>query len=360
MRVIRRVAVVVMVIGGCAASWQALHADRQKEKSPQAEDELLWLEDVHGAKPLAWVKEQNAKALAVLTGDPDYRKDYDSLLAVLDATDRIPFAALDHQYAFNFWQDAAHPKGVWRRTSIADYAKPEPPWEVLIDLDTLANVEKENWVWKGADCAPSLTRCLVRLSRGGGDANVVREFDLKSRRFVSDGFSLPEAKSDAAYIDDDAVLFATDFGKGSLTNSGYARIVKLWKRGTAVAGAQQVAEGKIEDVAVSAFVSRTASGNIPLVVRSPSFFEGEYFHVKANGTTAKLPLPLSAEVKGITQGQVVFTLRKDWQPQGAAQTFKNGSLVAFPFDQWAQGTKTGTLPAGICHRSQSVTVVVVE
>ena len=344
MRVIRHAAVLVMVISGIAVSWQVLQADRQKERSPEAsgnDDTFLWLEDVHWEKPLAWVKEQNAKALAALTADADYRKDYDSLLAVLDATDRIPFAALDHQYAFNFWQDAAHPKGIWRRTAIADYARPEPPWEVLIDVDALAGAEKENWVWKGAECAPSLTRCLVQLSRGGGDALVVREFDLKSRRFVADGFALSDAKSGISYVDDDSVLVATDFGKGSLTSSGYPRIVKRWTRGVPIEKAQQVAEGKVEDVAVGAFVSRSASGNIPFVVRSPSFFDSEYFYVKADGTTVKVPLPLSADVKGITRGHVIFSLRKDWQPPGTAQTFKSGSLLSFPFDPWA---KTGALP----------------
>ena len=309
------------------------------------------------------MKQQNAKALSVLTADPDYRKDYDAMLAVLDATDRIPFATLDHQHAFNFWQDAEHPKGVWRRADITEYAKPEPRWSVLLDLDKLASVEKENWVWGGADCAPSQTRCLVRLSRGGGDAIVVREFDLASRTFIADGFALPEAKSDVSYVDDNTVLFGTDFGKGTLTNSGYPRIVKLWKRGTKVADAQQVAEGSVEDVALGTLVSRTASGNRPFVVRSPTFFETEYFAVQADGTTKKLPLPLSADVKGVTQGQLVFTLRKDWTVEGAgdqstglsgtspgtdgsvrkaaAQSFKSGSLLAFPLDQWAS---TGTLP----------------
>jgi prolyl oligopeptidase len=343
MRILGCLAVSVTVLAGAAGHWRPLEANGATAQNASAtEDPFLWLEDVHGDKPLAWVKEQNAKALSVLTGDADYRKDYDALLAVLDATDRIPFATLDHEHAFNFWQDASHPKGIWRRAAITDYVKPEPRWEVLLDVDALATAEKENWVWKGAECAPSQTRCLVRLSRGGGDAVVVREFNPASKSFIADGFALPEAKLDVSYVDDDTVLFGTDFGKGTLTNSGYPRIIKLWKRGTKVADAKQVAEGKVEDVALGTFVSRTASGNRPLVVRAPTFFESEYFAVQPDGTTNKLPLPLSADVKGFTQDQIVFTLRKDWKVEGsAAESFSSGSLLAFSFDEWA---KTGRLP----------------
>ena len=267
MQAFRCLAMAVIVAAAAAGCRQRPEGDSASQNVSQAEDPFLWLEDVHGEKPMDWVKQQNAKALSVLTADPDYRKDYDALLAVLDATDRIPFATLDHQHAFNFWQDAGHPKGVWRRADITDYVKLEPRWSMLLDLDKLASVEKENWVWGGADCAPSQTRCLIRLSRGGGDAIVVREFDLASRTFIADGFALPEAKSDVSYVDDNTVLFGTDFGKGTLTNSGYPRIVKLWKRGAKVADAKQVAEGNVEDVALGTLVSRTASGNRPFVVR---------------------------------------------------------------------------------------------
>jgi len=157
------------------------------------------------------VKAQNARSTAVLQADPEYQTDYDSILKVMDATDRIPFGNLDHNYVFNFWQDAQHPKGVWRRTTITDYSQAQPRWETLLDLDQLAADEKENWVWKGADCAPSLRHCLVNLSRGGGDAVVVREFDLDSKAFTKNGFVLPEAKSAITYLDNDTVLLGTGF-----------------------------------------------------------------------------------------------------------------------------------------------------
>ena len=263
MQPFRCLAVVVMVAAAAAGCRQQGEGDSPAPRVSQAVDPFLWLEDVRGEKSMDWVKQQNTKALSVLAADADYRNDYDALLTALDATDRIPFATLDHQHAFNFWQDADHRKGVWRRADITDYVELEPRWSILLDLDKLASVEKENWVWKGADCAPSQTRCLIRLSRGGGDAIVVREFDLASRTFITDSFTLPEAKSDAFYVDDNTILFDTDFGKGTLTNSGYPRIAKLWKRGAKVADATEVAEGTIEDV--GSFSTRQPHG-----VRQPS------------------------------------------------------------------------------------------
>ena len=190
--------------------------------------------------------EQNKKSLGILKADPRYQKNYDSMLQVLDASDRIPLGSLDHGCVYNFWQDANNPKGLWRRTSIADYQTASPTWEVLLDVDALAKAEKENWVFEGAECSPGQTRCLIRLSRGGGDAVVIREYDLKAKKFATDGFSLPEAKSDATYLNDDTVLFTT--AKDGATKSGYARIVRQWKRGSPSPPPGLVYEGKKEDV----------------------------------------------------------------------------------------------------------------
>src|ERR1700761_4100195 len=243
-------------------------------------DPYVWLEDVHGQKPLAWVAEQNKQSLGLLKSDPRYQKNYDSILQVLDATDRIPTGSLSHGYVYNFWQDAANPKGLWRRTSIADYQSPSPAWELLLDVDALAKAEKENWVFKGAECSPGEVRCLIQLSRGGGDAVVVREYDMKAKKLATDGFSLPEAKADASYLDDDTVLFST--ASGPQTSSGSARTVRLWKRGTLVADAPVIYEGKPEDVLVAPAVFHTRAGNFALVMRAVSFFETEYFAVEGS------------------------------------------------------------------------------
>jgi prolyl oligopeptidase len=296
--------------------------------NPAMTDPYAWLEDIRGPKPLAWVKEQNQKSLAVLKTDPRYRKNYSSILEVLDAPDRIPTGSLDHGFVYNFWQDAKNPKGIWRRTAIADYANPSPHWDVLLDVDALAKAEKENWVFEGAECAPKQTRCLIRLSRGGGDAVVVREYDLKAHRMAEEGFTLAEAKSDVSYLDDDTVLFATNFGAGTLTKSGYARIVKLWKRGTPVAAAKTLYEGKVSDVLASSATFHTKEGDFGVVIRAVSFFESEYYAVDAaKGTVGKLDMPLSADVKGMIDGALIATLREDYAAQGAH--FSKGALVAF-------------------------------
>lgn len=292
------------------------------------QDPYIWLEDVHGEKPLAWVKEQNAKSLGHLKADPAYQKNYDFILKVLDAKDRIPMGGLDHGFVYNYWQDAEHPKGIWRRTTVAEYKKSAPKWDVLVDLDKLAAAEKENWVWKGTSCDAAMTRCLVHLSRGGGDAVVVREFDLKSKSFVKDGFFLKESKSDVVMVDANTVLFGTDFGAGSMTSSGYPRIVKEWKRGEKIEDAVLVKEGLDSDVSVSATVLRDRNKNIAVVVRSPSFFESEYF-VSEPGGLWHVEVPLSAQLQGLHDGQLLFTLREDWTPPGQAKIGK-GALISIP------------------------------
>ena len=288
------------------------------------DDPYVWLEDVHGAKPLAWAKEQNAKSLAPLKADPRYQKNYDSVLEVLDATDRIPMGALRGRNVYNFWQDAKNPKGIWRRTSIASYQAANPDWQVLLDIDALAKAESENWVFKGSSCAPGETRCLVRLSRGGGDAVVVREYDLASMKLMEGGFSLPEAKVNLEYLDGDTILFGT--AKDGETNSGYARTVKLWKRGTPIASAPLVYEGTKEDVLVAPMVFHTKEGSFPFVVRAVSFFESEYFAVEG-GKVRKLDMPLSADVKTMIDGALIAVLRQDYEKDGAK--FPRGALVAF-------------------------------
>ena len=333
----------VMTVVGALGAAAALGAESvgKSGHGAQADDPYLWLEDVHGAKPMEWVKAQNAKSTAVLQADPDYQKDYDAILKVMDATDRIPYGDLDHQYVFNFWQDAQHPKGIWRRTSGANYAQPTPAWDTLIDVDQLSADEHENWVWKGAECDSALRRCLVNLSRGGGDAVVVREFDPAAKSFPKDGFTLTEAKSAITYLDEDTVLFGTDFGPGSMTSSGYPRIVKLWKRGEPMAQARTVYEGKDSDVAATGVVFRNPAGSIALVQRAVGFFTTEYYVLAPDRSTRQLPLPLGADLKGAQGANLIFTLREDWTPQGGAPIAK-GALIAYrvPQEKSAAGTVT--------------------
>jgi prolyl oligopeptidase len=288
-------------------------------------DPYAWLEDIHGQKPLAWVAGQNKLSLARLKADPAYDKNYQSILAVLDAPDRIPTGTLDHGFVYNFWQDAKNPKGLWRRATIAEYRKSHPAWELLLDVDALAKQEKENWVFGGAECAPGGKHCLIRLSRGGGDAVVVREFDPAAKKFATDGFNLPEAKTDASYLNDDTVLFAT--AKDGATASGYGRIIREWRRGTPIAAARTVYEGKVEDVLASPQVFHTRDGDIALAIRAISFFESEYFLIQ-NGTVRLLDIPRSADLKGMTGKAMIATLREDYTDR-TGDHFAKGGLVAF-------------------------------
>src|SRR5205085_309053 len=200
---------------------------------PAQDDPYLWLEDVQGEKALSWVRERNAASQKELTARPEYAPIRAQVLEVLNSKDRIPFFARRGNWLYNLWQDDQHKRGLWRRTTLAEYRKAEPAWETVIDLDALGKAEGENWVWGGGNCfGPDYRRCLVSLSRGGADAKVVREFDVIAKSFVTDGFTLPEAKSSVDWIDENTVYVSTDFGPGSMTDSGYPRIVKRWKRGT--------------------------------------------------------------------------------------------------------------------------------
>jgi prolyl oligopeptidase len=277
------------------------------------------------------VEARNAVALERLKGDPAYEANFDAILDLLDAEDRIPMGSLRGPHVFNFWRDAANERGLWRRTSIASYESEEPEWELLLDVDALAAEENENWVFEGTNCAPSLSRCLVSLSRGGTDAAVTREFDLETKAFVEDGFQLSEAKSDASYVGNDVVLFATDFGEGTMTASGYPRIVKRWRRGDALDAAVQLFEGIEEDVGVWPFVMRSTNGPVPMLVRAVSFFESEYYFIAEDNSALKLPLPLSAELQGMSGDRVLVTLRSEWAREGG-ETIPQGTLFAFSWD----------------------------
>ncbi|HUB85108.1 MAG TPA: prolyl oligopeptidase family serine peptidase, partial [Rhizomicrobium sp.] len=298
------------------------------ELTPDSPDPFLWLADIHGAKAVAWAKAQTDKTLAVIQADPNYQQDYDSILKVLNANDRIPMGELDHGDVLNFWQDASHTRGVWRKTTIADYRNADPKWETILDIDKLDADEKAEWVWQGADCLSDNVHCLVQLSPGGGDAATIREFNPTTKTFVKDGFALPLSKLDAQYLDADDVLVATDFGPGTMTTSSYARIVKLWHRGTPLASAKTVLEVGVDDIAARPQVFRGPYGTIPLIERGVTTFTNEIFYLLPDGTTVKLPLPLGADVKGVTNGYLIFTLRNAWTPPGGKE-IAQGALVAF-------------------------------
>jgi prolyl oligopeptidase len=299
-------------------------------------DPNLWLEDVGGEKPLAWVRERNAESVAALARSPEFGKLNARILAVLDSDAKIPYVNKNGPYFYNLWKDAKNARGLWRRTTLDEYRKDEPAWETVIDLDALGKAEGENWVWHGADCLrPDYRRCLVSLSRGGADADVVREFDLPTKSFVKDGFFLPEAKSSTSWVDADTLLVGTDFGAGSMTASGYPRVVKRWKRGTPLADAVTVYEGKASDVAATGFKDRTRGFEREFVVRTITFFSDEWFLLR-DGKTVRIDKPDDAKAN-VHREWLLLELRSDWTVGG--RTYAAGSLLAGPLEGHLAGER---------------------
>ena len=299
-------------------------------------DPYLWLEEVEAEKALDWAKSLNQECTVELTAASGFEPLESRLLAALDSDARIPGVTLYGDYLYNFWRDKQNPKGIWRRTTMDSYRKDHPEWETVLDIDRLGDVENENWVWKGATMRrPDFQRCLLRLSRGGADATVVREFDIESRSFVDDGFQLPEAKSRATWINDDTIFVGTDFGPGTMTDSGYPRLIKTWKRGTPLSQAKLVFVGKKEDVSVGASVSHDHGWRHEIIVRSDTFWTNESF-IRVDQDWIRIDKPSGAEIS-FFQNHLLLTLRKDWSVEG--RTFKAGSLLAKELPAFLNGDR---------------------
>jgi prolyl oligopeptidase len=303
----------------------------------EATDPYIWLEDVEGARAMEWVNAHNAHSLGVLQGDPRYEPLHQQALAIVQAQDRIPSPGFTHDgHIDNFWQDAQHVRGIWRRTTLDSYRTPTPQWETVLDFDALATAENANWVYKGSSClSPEERYCLISLSNGGKDATTLREFDTVERKFVEGGIVLPESKGDADWIDRDTLLISRDFGPGTLTDSGYPMVVRLMKRGQTPEQAQTIFTGQSTDVAVSGYTLRDADGVVKAVLinRSVDFYSSETWRLKDNGTLVQLQLPAKSSINGLVDGRLVVSLKEDWTaPSG--QTFQTGDLIAWPLDAW--------------------------
>lgn len=299
-------------------------------------DPFIWLEDIEAPRALDWVQGQNKLTANRLESDPRYARFHDEALAIFTATDRIPAPDFLGDGVANLWQDAAHPKGIWRRSSLAGYRSADSPWETLIDLDALGKAEGRNLVFKGATClAPHDQLCLVRLSDGGKDAVEIREFDTRSKRFVAGGFHVPEGKSGAQWIDKDTLLVATDWsGRGAdLSRAGYPLELRTLRRGEAPGAATALFRGQASDNSVGARVLRGPDHRVAAVVvqRGISFFEAEHFLVTPKGPV-RLPMPRKLSLDGLVDGQLVFTIKEDWQghPAGAVLSYELADLKRDP------------------------------
>ncbi|MGB6070795.1 MAG: prolyl oligopeptidase family serine peptidase, partial [Rhodococcus sp. (in: high G+C Gram-positive bacteria)] len=283
------------------------------------------------------VREKNEVTVEALSG-PAFEATEASVREILDTDARIPYARRRGQFLYNFWRDAEHVRGLWRRTTMDEYRTENPAWDVLLDLDVLAADEDENWVWGGAQVLrPDQRLALVTLSRGGADATVVREFDLDSRTFRASedgGFALPEAKTDIGWIDADTVFVGTDFGPGSLTESGYPRITKRWRRGTSLDDAETVYEGESQDISISAWHDRTPGFERDFVQRATDFYNSETYLLDGSELT-RIPTPTDASTS-VHENWLLVRTMTPWTV--GDRTYPAGALLAADFDEFISGT----------------------
>lgn len=309
----------VMVVGIAACTAAGAIA-----AAPPA-DPNLYLEQVDGARALAKVKSWNAATLAKLQNRPGFADYRSKALALLSTNQKIaePDRILGDQ-VFNYWQDEQHPRGIWRVSPLSAFGAGKPQWRTLLDIDAMTKADGKKWAFKGFTClSPAYTDCLVNLSNGGGDAVEVREFDLRSGNFVTGGFTLPNAKSDVSWAAPDALFVATDYGPNTLTDSGYPRIVKLWRRGTPLASAKVLGTAEKTDVRVFAGTFVDGDRAWPFLTREVDFYHHKLSHIAPDGRLVPSPLPDDADVQDVLDGRVIAALKSPWQGHPA------GALVAY-------------------------------
>jgi len=279
---VRHLAVGLLLLGICVGSATPVQA--------QAVDPYLWLEQAASPQALDWVRKENAKTTAVLEHDPRYPGLYEEALALAQAKDRIPMPSIHAKAIYNLWQDSEHVRGIWRRTSLQQYRQQSAGWTTVLDLDRLSSDEKANWFLTQVDCSePAEYRCMLSLSDGGEDAVTLREFDLRSMKFVPDGFVFPHGKQTSAWQDQNTVLIAREWSSGELTESGYPFVIKRLSRGQPLSSAQEIFRGRRDDggYGVAPIVLRDGAGHRAIIIQRPlTTFEFEFYLVVADKTLA--------------------------------------------------------------------------
>ena len=316
----------------------------------QAEDPYVWLEEIEGDRAISQVKQWNADTEAKLTALPGFEEHRTRALQLLNDPNQIatPSVVMGDLVA-NHWVDANHKRGHWRVSKLTDYIAGKPVWRTLIDVDALGKAEGKSWVWHGADCLPpEYQRCLVSLSPGGSDADVVREFDLTSGKFVEGGFVVPESKNSATWVDRDTLMVAMAEGEGTVTKSGYARIVKEWKRGTPWSAATKIAEVAEDDIGISPLAVMDGDVRRVGISRNVGFYESRLSMRAPDGRWVELPIPETANFNAVISGQAIATLV---EPLGS---FQPGSVVAFDIQQMLAGQKPAAKLVMAPSKSQAI------
>ena len=301
------------------------------------DDPYEWMEEVESEKALAWAKEISEKTTTEFEGVPEFEGIHAKFVEIYNSKDRIPGPTYGGGMLYNFWQDPDHVRGIWRRTRVKSYFEDETDWEIVLDVDSLAATEGENWVWKGVTFLPTEDRfAMIRLSRGGADATVQREFDTQEKRFVDNGFFLPEAKSRVSWLDENTLYVGTDFGSETLTDSGYPRISKRWSRGQTLSEATAIFEGRTEDISAGTHVFHRPENRYEIVSVSPEFFKNTSY-LKMGEHLVKLDLPDDAELKFIFKERLLIYLRSDWAIDGS--NYPGDALLAIGLDDFLQGKR---------------------
>jgi len=322
------------VLATAPATSPAQQPEAAEPARQAADDPYRWLEEIEGEYALAWVTERSEETLAELSARAEYRPIYDEILAILESDDRIAVPSIPGEMFYNFRQDDEHPRGIYRRTTWEDYLAGDPEWETVLDIDALAEAEGVPWSYSRMTCLPPEERmCLARLFRGGADAVEIREFDLETATFVKDGFFLPEAKGSATWVDENTLLVSTDFGEGSLTTSGYARMVKRWERGTPLAEAELVFEGETDDTRVGAGAVETDDERYLLVSHRFEFFD-RHLYLYEEGDLRRVDVPTEAGVFPFGD-RLIVQLDSDWEVGG--ETFTFGSILSTNLDAFLAG-----------------------
>lgn len=292
-------------------------------------DPYIWLEEVNSEKSLAWVKTHNQRTVDELQKNSRYQKVTDESLAILSAKDKLPTISFHNGYVYNFWTDTKNPRGLYRRTTYANYKTAKPNWEIILDIDKLGKDEGKSWVFHGCSkFRPNSDRCMMALSDGGKDAEEIREFDLQKKAFIKNGFFIPLAKSSFSWVDLDTLLISTDFGPGSLTESGYPREVRAMKRGQTISQAEKIFEIPAHHMSAHSYDICDAESCEFFIIESKDFYRRDLYKVNNAKELIKLEIPETAEFHGIFKGQYYFYLTQDWKK------FKTGSLLRAEFGNW--------------------------
>jgi prolyl oligopeptidase len=301
------------------------------------DDPYLWLEEVDGAKALEFVNTQNKTTVEKLTQVKEYQSIYDKALEINNSTDKIAYPSINGDFIYNFWQDKQHVRGIWRRSSKQSYLSGKPEWETLLDLDEMSAKDNVKWVFKGASgLYPAYNLFLVNLSKGGGDAHIVREYDMSKKALVENGFTMKEAKGGGSYLDENTLIVSTDFGPNTMTTSGYPRQVKIWKRGTPMEEAKLIFEGESTDVSSWGGQMRDGDTEYTMIQRGITFYTSHKY-IMVKDKAVKLDIPDDSDISGLLNNQLLVTLKSDWSVGGT--TYKQGDLVSLDFSELLAGNK---------------------